>query len=109
MRLPNLGNLFAGISLSIPAIASGPRTGERRRCRLPRRREASARNKRSLGTKQEKPRHEVDMPRGISIRMETATAVCRFAFQGRVSRAHFDWNAPPVLAATTVVDRNLPI
>jgi hypothetical protein len=46
---------------------------------------------------------------GVSIRMDTATVVCRFSFQGWDSRVHFDWDAPPVLAATTVVDRNLPI
>jgi hypothetical protein len=32
MRLPNLGNLLAGFSLSSPAIASGRLAGERRYC-----------------------------------------------------------------------------
>lgn len=41
MRLPNLGNLVAGISLRNPAIASDREAGERRGCRLPHR-DASA-------------------------------------------------------------------
>ena len=43
------------------------------------------------------------------ISKEATTVVCRFAFQGRVSRAHFDWDAPPVRTATTVAGGNFPI
>ncbi|HEB91732.1 MAG TPA: hypothetical protein ENI85_19310 [Deltaproteobacteria bacterium] len=40
---------------------------------------------------------------------EATTAVGVLAFQGRDLRAHFDWDAPPVRSATTVVARILPI
>jgi hypothetical protein len=41
--------------------------------------------------------------------MEATTVVCGFAFQDRVFRVHFDWDAPSVRAAPTVAGQNLPI
>ena len=40
---------------------------------------------------------------------EATTVVDVLAFQGRDRRAHFDWDAPPVCSAATVVARILPI
>ena len=45
----------------------------------------------------------------LGVGIGTTTAVFSIAFQGRVFRVHFDWNAPPACGAATVVEQTRPI
>lgn len=95
MRLPNLSNLVAEISLRTPAIASDREAGERRGCRLPRPQISAC--------------IRCFRIQGFSIETEATTVICRLAFQGRVLRVRLDRDAPSVRGATTVAGQHLPI
>ena len=47
--------------------------------------------------------------KGPAIVLEATTIAFAIVFQGRVLRAHFDWDAPPVHGATIVAGQILPI
>jgi len=54
------------------------------------------------------PEYTSSADRGPAI-SEATTVAGVLAFQGRVLRVHFEWDAPPCCGAATVVGQTLPI